>query len=387
MIEPSIPYSLGVLIHNRGRGAARNVRITSAQPKIIENSKGLLIDFEILATEVAGQNQTPSLTADFGNVDPGAVAVGRWLLRSSLQGLFIDYQATFEHLDGLGDPRLSLIEGVEIHEMNHVVEAGGSFADGKLDFLANDVPDLEDLPDTLHLSDGRIEPVALASPATFDAPPAPGRLEVRLTTTMPSGWGYLRTTEPGDGRFRLVKVLRADGTVLPLDLAVWTTDRTFVGNSQRPIRQNLLHLLDYNGRGSYTLVYQMPAAADTLAPASRVADLPSESFPQIPVRWSGDDAGGSGIAFFDVLVSTDDGPFVPWLRSTTLPGARYEGAPGHRYTFYSVATDHAGRHGDGASRNAGRESNRVRPVFLALSLFPCPQLFSRCLQQEPKWSL
>ena len=91
----------------------------------MENEKGLLIDFEIIATEVSGQSLSPSLTANFGDIGPGEVAVGRWLLRSSLQGLFIDYKASFEHLDGLGDPRLSLIDSVEIHELNHLVRADG----------------------------------------------------------------------------------------------------------------------------------------------------------------------------------------------------------------------------------------------------------------------
>lgn len=32
-MEPAIPYSLGVMVRNVGRGAARNFRITSAQPQ------------------------------------------------------------------------------------------------------------------------------------------------------------------------------------------------------------------------------------------------------------------------------------------------------------------------------------------------------------------
>ena len=67
-VEPSIPFNLAVMIENRGYGIARNFRITSAQPKIIENEKGLLIDFKIIAAEVAGKNLTPSLTVNFGDI-------------------------------------------------------------------------------------------------------------------------------------------------------------------------------------------------------------------------------------------------------------------------------------------------------------------------------
>ena len=35
-----------------------------------------------------------------------------------------------------------------------------------------------------------------------------------------------------------------------------TTDRTFIGLARRPIRENILHLLDYNSTGNYTLTYE-----------------------------------------------------------------------------------------------------------------------------------
>src|SRR5262249_19639194 len=99
-IEPSIPYSLAVMVQNNGHGPARDVRIGSAPPKIVENEKGLFADFRIIATEVAGQNLQPSLTVEFGRIDPGTNAIGRWLFVSSILGGFLDYSATFEHLDG-----------------------------------------------------------------------------------------------------------------------------------------------------------------------------------------------------------------------------------------------------------------------------------------------
>src|SRR5688572_31274000 len=156
---------MAVMVQNKGRGAARNVRIDSAQPKIVENEKGLLADFKIIATEVAGQSLQPSLTVNFGQIDPGTNVIGRWLMTSTILGGFIEYSANFQHLDGLGNKKLSLVEGVEIHEMIHVVQAGG---DARPDFLANDLPDLYDRPDTLHLSDGSVQPVSVVLEGTFD---------------------------------------------------------------------------------------------------------------------------------------------------------------------------------------------------------------------------
>jgi RHS repeat-associated protein len=79
---------------------------------------------------------------------------------------------------------------------------------------------------------------------------------------------------------------------------------------------------------------------DAAPPASNVASLPAVSPASFTVSWSGrDDAGGSGIAAYDIFVSEDDGPFTAWLTGTTQTSATYTGVPGHTYAFYSVATD------------------------------------------------
>jgi hypothetical protein len=83
---------------------------------------------------------------------------------------------------------------------------------------------------------------------------------------------------------------------------------------------------------------------DAGPPTSSVGPLPPPTFkPTFVVSWSGsDDPGSSGIASSDVYVSTDDGPFVAWLTGTTATSASFHGVPGHRYGFYSVATDNVG---------------------------------------------
>ncbi|MEO6035569.1 MAG: CARDB domain-containing protein, partial [Verrucomicrobiota bacterium] len=237
-IEPSIPYSLAVMVQNRGYGLAKNFHIISAQPKIIENEKGLLIDFNIIATEVfkAGgvSNLTPSLTANFGDINAGDTAIGRWLLTSTLQGLFIDYSAKFEHIDGLGNPRLSLIDQVSIHEMNHLVQAGGIWQDGKPDFLVNEVPDIHDYPDTLYQSNGSTNHVEVVEQASIGGTLSSQNLQVTLTAPMRGDWVYLRVPDPGNGQYHLTRARRSDGVEIPVETNVWTTDRTFIGLSKRP---------------------------------------------------------------------------------------------------------------------------------------------------------
>jgi RHS repeat-associated protein len=82
---------------------------------------------------------------------------------------------------------------------------------------------------------------------------------------------------------------------------------------------------------------------DAVPPTSSVNPLPATSPPSFLVTWAGtDDAGGSGIAVFDIYVSDNDGPFVAWLTGTPRTVAAFRGVFGHRYAFYSIATDHAG---------------------------------------------
>lgn len=42
-------------------------------------------------------------------------------MEASLQGTFVSYKATYEHINPLGDPDLSLIDSLDIYPMTHVV--------------------------------------------------------------------------------------------------------------------------------------------------------------------------------------------------------------------------------------------------------------------------
>ncbi|MBI5386506.1 MAG: DUF11 domain-containing protein, partial [Verrucomicrobia bacterium] len=339
-IEPPVPFNLAVMIENRGLGMARDLRIISGQPRIIENERGLVIDFKIIGTEVAGRMRTPSLTANFGHLGPHQRAIGRWFFTSTLQGLFTEYSARWEHLDSLGKTNLSLIDEVTIHEMIHLVQAQGAFEDGRPDFLVNGVPDSQDLPDTLYLSDGTTNTVQYVNERSLDAPPGPTHLTVQLTSPMPAGWAYLRIFEPSDGAYRLRRVVRSDGMEMYMNTNVWITDRTFLGAGLRPLKQNILHLLDYDSPGAYTLYYELLPEADITAPSSTMAALPAASYEQFNVSWTGTDGpDGSGLASFDVFVSVNGGAFTPWLQRTTLRGSVYQGTLGNTYAFYTLATD------------------------------------------------
>ncbi len=251
-IEPAVPFSLGLMVKNSGAGVAGNMRITSAQPQIIENDKGLIIDFDIIGTQVGLDEISPSLSVVLGDIGPGVVSVARWLMICTLQGEFVSYEASFEHVNSLGDPRLSLIESVDIFGLNHVVLADEPESDGLPDFLTNDFPDLLDLPDRVHLSDGTVEPVEadLAAGVT----PDPQNLTAELGTTMPSGWAYIRIDDPFDAQYRLASVTRADGKAIMLEYNAWQTDRINRLVTGSPV-ERYVHLFDRGGSGHYTLTF------------------------------------------------------------------------------------------------------------------------------------
>ena len=159
-VEPSIPFGLGLIVHNGGLGVANDFTITSAQPTIIANSNGLVIAFEIIGSQ-AGTNQlpSPSLTMDLGAIPAGGDATGVWLMTSTLEGAFIGYSAIFQHIDALGATNTSLINSVAIHEMNHIVRLTVPEDDGIPDFLVNDTTNVDALPDNVYSSTGPVFPV------------------------------------------------------------------------------------------------------------------------------------------------------------------------------------------------------------------------------------
>ncbi len=261
-VEPSEPFALGVQVINSGAGTANNVQITSAQPTIVDNEKGLLVNFQIIGTQVDGQNLNPSLTANFGDIAPGGVSAAVFLLESSIQGQFIDFSASYKDISGLGSPQASIINGIEIHELTHLAQGLSPSDVGKTDFLVDDIPNPLGTPDTIYLADGTSAPVAQATNPSFAGSPGPGNLTIHLTDTPTSGWVYLDIADPGGGNYRLVSVERSDGVFLPAN-DFYQTDRTFVGGGVRPIYENELHILDDNSTGSYTLIY---APVDTTPP-------------------------------------------------------------------------------------------------------------------------
>ena len=192
-VEPSEPASLGLLVSNVGYGSADNLSITTAQPQITENQKGLDVSIQMIGTQVGTQQESPSLNVDFGNLAPGATADADFLLLSSLQGQFTNFTATFQHSTQLGGLATSLINSVTTHTLIHAGAFGG---DDKMDYLVNDIPNPSGLPDTIYFSNGTTSLINIASNVAANGTVSDAQLSVQVTANVTPGWDYLQLPDP-----------------------------------------------------------------------------------------------------------------------------------------------------------------------------------------------
>ena len=192
--EPSVPFTLGVAVKNSGYGTAYNLHITSAQPEIIENEKGLLVTFRIIGANVGRESISPSLTVNFDDIAPNTTKVARWYMVSSLQGEFKNYSATFENVNPLGDPKLSILDELKMHELIRNVHIYNEEENDEiLDFLVNDRNDLGAYPDALYssktLQQYNVTTGEILSVQSVDSESM--SLEVQASSNS-SGWTYFR---------------------------------------------------------------------------------------------------------------------------------------------------------------------------------------------------
>ena len=260
VIERSEPAELGVIIHNMGAGMVKNVILETAEPEIIDNEKGLAIDFAMYGASFNGSPRQLGLTSiPFGNIGSGQTAVGEWLFASSLLGHFVSYQANVIHNSSYGNADLSLVSHLDIHELIHPIYAYGSLDDGINDFLVNDNPDAYDLPDSIYFSQGGRTAVGIADGISFDH--AVASLDTVVTLTLvPSrvGWNYGVTDDPGNDLYEIVSCIRNyDNQVIPLN-NIWQTFVT-IPDGGDPVYENKLHIVDtlsVQQSTTYTLVFR-----------------------------------------------------------------------------------------------------------------------------------
>ena len=241
-VEPMVPAEFSLLINNIGNGDATNVRMMTNQPQIIENEKGLAINFELLSSQLNGGDKTlalgGSVATDFGTILAHTQSYAQWWLQSSLLGHFTEYDVKTTHVTSYGNPDLSLLNDVSIHELIRSIKVGNGNVTG---FVANDIPDTEDTPDIVYFTDGTTADVIVAANAEWQKQSS----TEYMLTIMPSktGWNYGHVTDPTIGRAKLISIHRqSDDKEINLR-NFWQTDRT-LRDGKDWLYENRLHFVD-----------------------------------------------------------------------------------------------------------------------------------------------
>jgi hypothetical protein len=252
--EPPVPYSLGLRIKNMGIGTARNVRIDSAQPKIIENEQGLLIGFAIEETESNGILAPATLLASLGDIEPQSAGTARWIMTSTLSGRFISFSASISHADELGGELTSLIksENVNTHFLVHDVLLDLPGRDNIRDFLAKDGAGFK-----LFESSGVDTAVSDFSAASHLLPEGSTGTQTfyTLSTTQTSSLCYIRLPDPHEGQRVLKSVVRSDGKVIK-------PENAWLSKSRKPVASDgwnyFVNLFDAATTSTYALTFDDP---------------------------------------------------------------------------------------------------------------------------------
>ncbi len=289
-IEPPVPFSLGVRAFNNGSGTAKDMKIDSAQPTIVDNEQGLLIGFVIEGCEVHGRAAVPSLLADLGDIGPNESRVARWVMTCSLSGQFVDFTANYSHSDELGGELTSLLEAVQTHFLvrDVLVDVGGR--DAIRDFLAKD-GDVYRVYESENIVTGVTDQSAAASLT------GPGESHI-LSTPVTSGFMYVILPDPHTGQKVIKEVIRSDGKRIKPENAWLSKSR-----NEDHTWQHFFNLFDANSTGSYTV---------------RFGDVPSEGNPPV-LQYIPDRTMVEEEQLSFIVEATDADGTTPSLEAKPLP--------------------------------------------------------------------
>jgi hypothetical protein len=297
-IEPAEPFTLGVRVKNTGAAAAKNLKIDSAQPKIIENKQGLLINFKLDGSYVNDAPVLNTLLINFGDIQPGTSKMGRWLMETTLAGKFTEFTASFSHSDELGGALTSILQATNAHLLIRDVRVDLPGRDYVRDFLAKDGDVIR-----VYESDGADTVVQdlSAQGVLTSTTGSSGNAAYRLVVPPTQGFIFVKLPDPFGGQKALGQIARSDAKVM-LPENVWLSKSM---NAQTNQWDYWINFFDANTPGVYTAEFNAPPAA---AQAPVIQFIPDQVVKE-----------GSRVSFL-VESSSPDGKAVT-LSAAPLPTA------------------------------------------------------------------
>ena len=279
VVEPIIPAEFSVLIHNKGKGDANNVRMITKKPEIVENEKGLLIDFDIVSSSLNGGEKTMALDDDiatqFGTIAAGTASYATCDLTASLMGHFTEYDVNVTHVTDYGNPDLSLLDRVTIHELIHSMNA--TIGDKVYRaWITNDVPDAEDAPDHIYFANGTDEELVTLSEETRMERIDATHYRVTVPTNVPRNWFYTAVANPA-GKYAKILSITDETNNRPLDAAnFWTTDYTMKDGID-PQLDYRLHIADIvSGKGTNTYIVEFEPIPELRLDVKSITTVPAD---------------------------------------------------------------------------------------------------------------
>ncbi|EDQ84772.1 uncharacterized protein MONBRDRAFT_39125 [Monosiga brevicollis MX1] len=213
--EAAQPATLAVVVHNHGNGTAIGLSVSSQQPQITENEKGLLVGFELQSTSLNGVPVTPPQLedVDVGSLAPDTSKVVAWEVMTTLQGRFTKFEVDMKYSNVLGKPELALVESVSAYKLLHMAAVSSGF-----DFVVRS-PSISGLFCLIHSWEPR-SVIPLANPTgevemVFNAS---SRVGTFASQTLVTGPRLTQVVLPG--RFKATRVSRSvDGTRVDLPVS------------------------------------------------------------------------------------------------------------------------------------------------------------------------
>lgn len=337
-IEPTVPFTLGVRVRNNGQATAKNLKIDSAQPKIIENEQGLLINFQLTGSYVDDAPVQNTLLVDFGDIAPGVGKMGRWVMETSLAGKFTEFSARFSHADELGGALTSILEATNAHFLIRDVRVDLPGRDPIRDFLAKDADLIRvfesEGTDSLVADRSGVAQLTVSNGGT-------GEAGYRLEFPPTDGFIYVRLPDPFGGQKALAQVVRSDAKLMAPE-NVWLS-RT--RNEQTKQWHHWINFFDVNTPGVYQTGFQAPPTANLPPQIQYIPDRTVKEGQQVSFLVEASSPGGKPVTMSAAPLPTGavftqqaPDPQAPGLVRAVFDWTPPKGTAGSYLVVYS-ATD------------------------------------------------
>jgi hypothetical protein len=269
-VEAPEPYPLAVRVANTGFGAAKSLKVESAQPKIVDNLTGAAATFQILGAAVDGAPVQPSLAIEFGTIAPQSCAMGHWQMLSSLQGTFTSFDVKVSHKESLGGAKTSKIAAATTDFLTAIVQLDTPGKDTLPDLLVDFASSADGLPDAIAESEC-LDTALERRPAQMSSFSSAGSAATLVAITQPVvGWNYFDLADPTQGQLPVTGAKRlSDGSAVhPRN--VWRLPR-LDGSTPRRVA-----VLDFHTQGGVDTSYEIffgGANSDTTPPSTTLVPL------------------------------------------------------------------------------------------------------------------